>query len=250
MKMLKRLEDIAQKEAVNRTVVDVRIGLCYTAILLDNGSAGLAYTFSGEGHHGCCSFQGARPLAGKKAIDLISYATSPDLLERTVAIATANALINKTAEGLVEADSLEILDPGKEDIVGMVGCFVPLVAPLKTKAAELFIFEKNTGWEQKVYPEEKAYEILPTCSIAIITSTALINGTLDRLLEASKNCSKVMLLGPSTPLSKEMFKPFKVDLLSGVVITEAHSIIRIVSEGGGMRGFKGYIKKVNLQLLS
>jgi hypothetical protein len=31
----------------SRTVADVRIGLRYTAVLLDNGSCGLAYTFQG-----------------------------------------------------------------------------------------------------------------------------------------------------------------------------------------------------------
>ena len=78
------------------------------------------------------------------------------------------------------------------------------------------------------------------------TSTALINGTLGKLLEASKKCKKIALVGASTPLAKEVFSPFGVNLLSGVIVIDPRSMLQIVSENGGMRNFKGHIKKVNI----
>lgn len=244
--ILKLLKSQAQEKANNRTIKDVRIGLCYTAVLLDNGATGVAYTFHHDVPPGCGGFREEKPVVGRKADDIIQYITSTDLIERTVGIATANALINEEVKGLIEADTLEILGPEKEDIVGMVGFFGPLVPQLKTKVKELFIFEKVTERSKEVYPEIKAFDILPTCTIAIITSTTLINQTLEKLLEASRNCNKVALVGASTPLSHELFSPLGVNVLSGVIITNPQAILQVVSEGRGMRFFKGKIKKVNI----
>ena len=119
--MLDALKACAREKAPDRTLVDVRIGLYYTAVLLDDGAAGVAYTFRNEITSGSGSFHGARPLAGKKAIDVIPYITSDDLCERTVGIATANALINRERQGLIEGDILDVLSPDKDDTIGMVG---------------------------------------------------------------------------------------------------------------------------------
>ncbi|MBN2468058.1 MAG: hypothetical protein JXD19_07900, partial [Deltaproteobacteria bacterium] len=45
------------------------------------------------------------------------------------------------------------------------------------------------------------------------------------------------------------FRPFGVTLLSGIIVTDPPAILRTISEGGGMRMFKGHIKKVNLRLV-
>ncbi len=36
------------KKVENKKVADIRIGLCYTAVLLDDGQLGLAYTFRSQ----------------------------------------------------------------------------------------------------------------------------------------------------------------------------------------------------------
>ena len=108
-----------------------------------------------------------------------------------------------------------------------------------------FLFKEKTG---DLLPEKEAYRLLPQCQIAIITSTTLINHSVDRLLEAAKGCREVVLLGASTPLVREAFLNTPVTYLSGVVVREPDEILRIVSEGGGMRRFKNRIRKVNLTL--
>ena len=65
------------------------------------------------------------------------------------------------------------------------------------------------------------------------------------LMKASKGCKKVALVGASTPLAGEVFSPLGVYLLAGVVVQNPGAVLRTVSECGGMRNFKGYIKKVN-----
>ena len=48
------------------------------------------------------------------------------------------------------------------------------------------------------------------------------------------------------PFAPDIFNPLGVTLLSGILVTYPHAILRQVSEGGGMGSFKGFIRKVNL----
>lgn len=243
--VLALLQKHALSKAAGRQLLDVRIGLCYTAVLLDNGSAGLAYTFRRDIPEGCASFQDTGALAGITAAQALRYLASSDLLERTIGLATANALINQKAAGLIEGDVLGLLAPAAHDRVGMVGYFGPLVPALRATVRELFIFEREPGRAAGVYPAEKACELLPLCSLAIITSTTLINGTLAPLLAAAQGCRTIALVGPSTPLEPALFRPVGVTLLSGVIVIDPHALLQRVSEAGGMPSFKGCIQKVN-----
>ena len=248
--ILQQLREHAAGRAHDRTVADVRIGLCYTAVLLDDNSAGVAYTFKECLPPGCDVFQGKRPVAGKQASETLDYLLSPDLLERAVGLATANALINHSSSGLIEGDILDALACNADDRVGMVGYFPPLMPVLKPKVRELLVFETLLKDLPGVYAEDKAPALLPACTVAIITATTLINNTLPPLLQACGSCRAVAIVGATTPLAPEVFKPNGVTLLSGIVVTNSQGILRQVSEGGGMGSFKGFIKKVNLPLIT
>jgi uncharacterized protein (DUF4213/DUF364 family) len=246
--VLEELKMFAEKRNISETIKEVRIGLCYTAVRLENGKTGVAYTFREKIPPGCISRE--RPFAGEPASSVLELVTSADLLERTVGIATANALINGEQDGLVEGDALEILSPGGDDVVGMVGFFGPFVPVLESKVKKLRIFEKLpqkcSGVARGIYPEEKAYELLPSCTVAIITATSLINETFEPLAEAASRCRKIMLVGSSTPLAGKLFGGYGITVLSGILITAGQEILRIVSECGGTRHFRGNVKKVNL----
>jgi uncharacterized protein len=244
--ILNTLAEYAKAQADSSIVTDVRVGLSYTAVQLDNGSVGTAMTFRNEIHGGCLSRK--TPLAGQRAVDLIAYNDSSTILERTIALATINAVINYQKPKLETGDILNFLDLNKTDKVGMVGYFTPLVPTLQAKVDELFIFEKNHQKTDFLYADSEAYELLPLCSVAIITSTSLTNLSLESLLKATVKCRRVALVGASTPLAPEVFSPFGISFLSGVIITEPTKFLRIVSEGGGMKTFKGNIQKVNIIL--
>jgi uncharacterized protein (DUF4213/DUF364 family) len=240
------LRDYAAGSAKGRIVADVRIGLCYTAVLLDDDSAGVAYTFKECLPPGCDVFQGKRPVAGKRASEILGYLLSPDLLERAVGLATANALINHGTAELIGGDILDVLPCTSDDRVGMVGYFPPLMPMLKPRVQELLVFEALLKDSPGVYSEDRAPDLLPTCSVAIITATTLINNTLAPLLQACRACRAVAIVGASAPLAPEIFRPAGVTLLSGIVVTDPKGLLRQVSEGGGMGSFRGHIKKVNL----
>lgn len=229
-------------------VADVRIGLGYTAVKLADGRAGVAYTFRDEAQGGCAVFEGIRPLSGRAAVDLLALLPSRDAIEAGVGLACANALANRDAFGQLGGDVLEHLDVGADEEVAMVGHFGPLVEPLRARARSLTIFERVAAPTALLRPAAEAVEALPRCPIAIITATSIINHTIDGLLEAARACRQVALVGASTPLSAETFAASPVTLLSGVVVTAPAEILRVVSEGGGMRQFGPHVRKVTVRV--
>ncbi|MGD2125063.1 MAG: DUF364 domain-containing protein [Desulfobacteraceae bacterium] len=248
MTIAEKIKQHLMAKARGITVKDVRIGLGYTAVMLANRQTGVAFTFHESMTGGCSVFLGLHPLAGRDASELLLYLDSKDKIEMAVAMATANALANTMRERFLEGDSLDYLPIAPEDRVGMVGYFGPVIPRLREKTSSIMIFEQIKKKEGDIFPEKEAYKLLPQCQVAMITSTSIVNHTIDALLEVVHSCREVVLLGASTPLLAEPFDDTPVTFLSGVVITKPEEVLRIVSEAGGMRYFKHNVKKVNLSL--
>jgi uncharacterized protein (DUF4213/DUF364 family) len=229
-------------------VLDVRIGLGYTAVQLADGSTGVALTFHRDSGGGCTVFKGLRPLAGNSASELLALLPSDDPIEAAVGLACANALANRPGGEFLDGDVLDHLDLSPQDHVGMVGHFGPLVGPVRKRVRLLTVFEQIDEPVGTLRPAAEATRVLPECQVALITATTIINHTVDGLLQASSNCRTVAVLGASTPLLPGAFAGTPVSLISGVVVTDPEAVLRIVSEGGGMRFFKPHIRKVNLPL--
>ncbi len=244
-----RIREALQDEAARARAIDVRIGLGYTAVLTDSECAGVAYTPREDLNHGCSPLREAGSLVDRRLSDLLAYLESRQPIERAIGLAAANALVAaRPPTPVTGGDILQVLVLRPADRVGMVGCFEPLIAPLQAQVASLTIFERSGGWTVGVQPAERALELLPTCSVALITSTALITESLDALVEAAAGCREVALLGPSTPLLPEVFVDTPVTWLSGIRIESPAKVLRVVSEGGGTRNFSPYVRKLNLRV--
>lgn len=225
----------------SRVIADVRIGLGYTALLLDDGGCGLSGTVS-EGAQGCCTLLAqAGELIGKTALEVAEYAASSDPVSSSVGLATINAVLNRQGES--GPSPLELL-PIDNARVGMVGYFEPFIPELYRRSSTLYIFERRPLSEE-VLPDWSAERLLPTCDVAIITSLTLVNDTLDHLLELAQG--EVALVGPTTPLSR-VFASHGVSHLFATVVTDPQRIMTIISQAGGTQRFKGGAKKVYLHL--
>jgi len=176
-----------------RRIADVRIGLGYTAVLLDDESCGLSATTT-EGAHGCCTlFDEAGELVGRSAIDVGGFVRLPDPVASCVGMATINAVLNR--EGIPSPNPLQVLSID-DAVVGMVGYFEPFIPELRRRSKQLYVFERRP-LSDEVLPDWSAERLLPTCEVAIITSLALVNETLDHLLDLAQG--EVALIGPTTP---------------------------------------------------
>ena len=225
----------------DRVIADVRIGLGYTASLLDDGGCGLSGTVI-EGAQGCCTLLAqAGELIGKSALEVAEYAASSDPVASSVGLATINAVLNQQGES--GPSPLELL-PIDNARVGMVGYFEPFIPELRRRSSTLYIFERRPLSEE-VLPDWSAERLLPTCDVAIITSLTLVNDTLDHLLELAQG--EVALVGPTTPLSR-VFASHGVSHLFATVVTDPRKVMTIISQAGGTQRFKDAVRKVYLQL--
>jgi uncharacterized protein (DUF4213/DUF364 family) len=231
------------EKAQRRVIRDVRIGLGYTAVLLDDGACGLAYTFRDEAEEGCSVLQQAGTVVGRSGLAVAAWANALDAVTAGVGVATLNALI-EPPENALEADVRELIRVRADDVVGMVGYFGPLVPFLRDRAARLHIFERQPAREPDVHPAWTAPMLLPECDVVIITSASLVTRALDGLLEHAVRAHEIVLVGPSTAMLPEVFAKHRVTVLSGVQVVDSAGLLRVVSEGGGTREFGRTVRKL------
>lgn len=246
--MWRRLLDLLEHACSDAVASDVRIGLGYTSVQIEDGRTGVAYTFGKERMGSCSAFVGGRPLAGNTALDLMRHLGSENLLESSIGLAAANAIANVFPPECVEGDVLKAVELFPTDKAVMVGLFRPLAAQLKERVAAIEIFEERGGMSANIRPPSEAVSALRHCDVALITATSIINHTVDELLEAAINCREVILLGPSTPLVPEAFEGSPVSVLSGMTVHDPPGLLRVISEGGGTRLFRPFVTKCNVRL--
>lgn len=248
MNVRKRIQDVLKDQCGDVRVRDVRIGLGYTAVQLEDGRTGAAYTMGRNKVRGCTALAGNRPVAGRFAGELLRGLDSDSPIESSLGLAAANALANVTPPQAVEGDVLEAVEFFPSDRVAMVGFFSPLVGAIRERVSEIEIFEEDVELSDNLRPASEAVMRLPFCDVAVITSTTIINNTVDRLLMAAAQCRETILLGSSTPLVPRAFDGTPVTFLSGITVKDPEGILRVVSEGRGTRCFGPFVTKWNVRL--
>lgn len=248
MTIQRQLVDFLAPGAADNLVSDVRIGLGYTAVALASGHAGVAWTPKSESHS-CTHFSSAGSLTGRPASVLLSmlcHTQSP--LARAVGLATANALLAALPHPPAIPDEvIHSLALTPDDRVAMVGHFAPVVANITKSGCHLDVIELKPGHGDMLGPEA-GRSALGQCSVAIITATSLINGTLGGLLADLGSPRAAVILGPSTPLCPEAFQGTKITHLAGARVQDADAVLRVVSEGGGTMLMKPHLDFVNLPI--
>lgn len=245
--VLDALLEYVRQAAAQRAVADLCLGLGYSSVALDDGNAGVAYTLHGA-RPGCCSvLDDAGTIRGRNAWELLADAFSGHPLRATLGVATINALASPDKEAVLEGDLLKHLGVSSEDQVGMVGYFAPFM-PLKERVKGFYVLEEQELGEPDVYPAQEAENILPRCSVAVITSVTIVNGTFDALIGLTANAREVVLVGPSTPLFPEVFRPYGVTMLAGSRVRDVRRVFEVVSESGGTRHFGSAVRKLAIRV--
>lgn len=243
-------------------VVDVRVGVFYTAVRLETGHTGVAFTPRGLSDTVCCPRSAAEAppagrMRGQNAWQLAEFACSPVALRRAVGVATLNALSElawavRPPKGVrveVGLDALDAAGVQPEDRVALVGAFVPFIKALKGNVRGLWIVDKlpealkpdERAWWR---PPEAAGEVLSQADVVLITGSALVEGGLDALLAAARGARRVVLAGPTAPPWPPTFFAAGVDVLGGIRVLDGEALLQIVGEGGSGYFFTGAAEKV------
>jgi uncharacterized protein (DUF4213/DUF364 family) len=232
-------------------VGDVRVGLGYTGVKLSTGHVGVCHTLLDD--LSCCQrIDSAGTLFDSSALELAQLANSWKLGEAVVGIATINALsqiVFETNIGYYSftegTDFINQIEIKKNDTVAMVGYFKPFISTIKDRTDNLYIMERNpTVQGEDIFPDIACGEILPKADIVIITGTAIINGTIDHLLELSRNAREIGVVGPTTSMIPDPLFKRGVTVIGGIKVINAERLLQVISEGGGVPQFKDACRQI------
>jgi uncharacterized protein len=243
----RRLHEYMSERMTGIKVSEVRIGVGYAAVALDKDLTGLAAVIRENMEIHCGVVAKAGKLSGMPASELLMYLVNGrNAVERALGLATANAVLSAGAPQ-EESDTLALMDLSSGDHVAMIGFFRPLVQRIEKSGAKLTILEKNKALPNLVSFKSRG-DILKTCTVAIITATSILNNTLEIILNDLGNPRWVSIIGPSTPVCRDIFAGTAVTHLGGSVVLDRSKVLQIVSEGGGTPSLRPYLRFVNVVL--
>lgn len=239
--------DSLQDRAKEHEIVDIRVGLCLTAVKLDSGRCGLASTLVRELAHPLPHLK-PQMLYGK-SIKCLELSTSDNFLMAAIGMATVNALSEVDSDLLFEGNALQFFDVTSGDTVCMVGSFLPLIPELRKLSKELYVFERYPIDGLRGYrPDWAEPLLLPKCEVIVISGTSFTNKTIDRLLPLCANARTVAIIGPTTPMIPEVLKDHGITLLSGMEVVDSENLLQAVSLGANTQGIRKWVRKVNIRL--
>jgi len=229
------INDILSTLNLDINIKDVRQGPFQTAVLSRN--CGLAMTpHESEYRHNTTPVSDAGCLIGKRGLELAQMAQSSQFFEAAIGMATINSLLGVDMQSCADINGGDLLaDKGKDKKVALVGHF-PFVPRLRQMAKCLWVIERRP--QEADIAESEADSLIPQADVVGITGSAFINHTIDRLLALCDPKAYIVVLGATTPLSTILFD-YRVDAISGTIVTDPDMVLRYVGQGATYRQIKG-----------
>lgn len=235
------------------SVSDIRIGIYYTAVKLNSGHAGVAYSPTHEiPQSRCCPLSQSRMADAGKLLDLclfehIDLAHSGNLLESAVGVATINAVSSLLLEGprpgfrLLgnDVDTLNLITVGEQDTVSIVGAFPPVIKHMRQFTKNIYVIEKNpkAQVDAMLEPEEAAKRLLPRSDVAVFTGATIVNHSFESLISLCTSAREIVFLGPTCSMIPEPLFDHGVTIMGGLRVYDGDRVLTIVSEGGSGNHF-------------
>lgn len=253
-----RIWSILGNEIDSLTVDRAVIGLFFSGVKLSNGDAGVCFTPIKEIPEAVCcpSSLKAMPNSGNLAGMPVSYYLEdrPDsgALNKALKIAVLNALSatcwhRLPPNGYTFEQGIDPLDnaviPDEASVV-VVGALVPYIRKLIKRGKPFGILEKDPRTlkpaEMDYYiPPEKADERLAAADWLIVTSTTLINDTLEDILAKARPGAEIILVGPTASMLPEAFFRRGIKAIGGIAVTDADRLLSVLAEAGSGYHFYG-----------
>ena len=233
--MKTRLTEEILKGIQDAPADDVRVGLKYTAVKIGN-RIGLAHTMSDLKD----TPEKVGDLIGMKLTKLV-HSWNPT--EAAIGTAAVNAQLKPKDYKKINIFKHILRISKKYENIGVVGKF-PFLESLNYNKNNIYVFEQKPTYG--CLPATAAEYLLPKCDLVIISGTAFINKTLERLLEISNGYT--MVIGPSTPVSPVLFE-FGADVIAGVIANNDtnNNLLDIISQGGGTRDFQNVVLNIYME---
>jgi uncharacterized protein (DUF4213/DUF364 family) len=227
------------------TIADIRIGYYMMAVKLSDGSIGLASSEMGAPIH-CAKknrdYGEFTPLRiiGRTIGQLFDTGKLSSLIN-TLKVAVLNAVSNSInrEKGTIVMRGVELTDllrPGKEHKVVVVGAFHTYISKIVASGRPLRVLELNPD---AMLPEHMQYfspahefpRVLSDAGIVIITGLTIVNNTFDELLQACPADAQIAVIGPSSNLIADVLFAKNIEIIGNMLITKPDVLFDLVSQG-------------------
>lgn len=245
--MSKIIDTILKSLSSGWQIQEVYIGSVWTAAFVEDPRgklrAGLAANSYTQVIESQTDFKrGSNVFKDTEALSFARLAQSSNQVLTAVGIAVINALLTPNESSLADIDAADWLrEHGKNKNVVVVGRF-PFIEELLPVVATLSVLELRP--QAGEHQADEAPDIIPHADILAITGSSLVNHTLDNLLALANPATKVLLIGPTTPLTPILFD-FGVNLLSGIQVVDFAILKASIEDGSSFRRMAG-IRRVTL----
>jgi hypothetical protein len=243
LKVAKQVADAIHLPVVRKIHINAQTGVSrksskFGALVLEDGTVGLTYI---DLDHARQEFQ--------DIVDLESFTSAPVLelaqlygqqrdWQRVIGMAAINAisqyLFTNSKFPLVESTStVEMMDLGPGDDVGMVGYFPPLVQRIRDMKLPLTVVELDPQWLQ----QDDKFEVtgdpsrLSRCNKILCTGTMLINQTLDPLLQIAVNAEQIAQVGPTVGCLPDPLFSAGITVVGGRQIVDCERFLELWKAG-------------------
>lgn len=253
--ILERVYELALPRIIGKKIKEVRIGLQLLAVELDNGAIGVSYVLRKEIDHACEALPQKENLIGTPAKEIAGWAMHG---KNVLTIAMGLAVLNSVTlfdelehhNNSFGADAIFAAEIRPTDTIGIVGHIGPIISRLEDKVKQLIIFERGENLIGQVFPECAQPKLLPQCEVIFISSTSLINGTLENLLRYCTKARDIVLVGTGTPLYPEAFYGSGITKLAGTRWCHTHrdAVLTGISQCAGMQDIIKYGQKITVRV--
>ena len=210
----------------------------FMALALESGAGGLSYVLIPES---CAeSYRSLQPreFIGVQPEVFAAKFGGSDPLENMIGLAAINAICQHAMRldkiPLDQnSDSLGLMKLQDGDRIGMVGLFPPLLKYMKKADVELVVIEKNPKLIDKVPGVRVTLDEreLNHCNKVLCTSTTVLNGSLDHILDQCRQAEHITVLGPSTGFYPDPLFARGVDVVGSRFVIDAPLLLSRIELG-------------------
>lgn len=226
----------AGQMCTDRQVIRFIRGMRYSMAVLDDGRAGLAFSFPDRVDRKEKLYSVLRdlPVPASVFLELSNTRCTGD---RCAAVAVANALLGTEGEESLRMPSLE--DARK---VLMVGYIEPLYRSLHERGINPYVMDDHY---EKSIPLDLGRKLCSSADILVLSASSVVNGSWEELISLAR---KTWIVGPTSPLFPLLYEDTSVEYVMGRSIIDVQALATILERGGGTRDMAACTVKLCLAM--
>ncbi len=215
----------------------------FGALVLEDDTVGLTYTALDGARAALQEAARTAPLIGRSPLEAARLYARTAAWQRALGMAAVNAIAQHLFrragyEPPTAKATFDHLALSRDDHLGMVGFFPPLVAQARERGITLTVIELDPQWLGQAEGIEVTLDParLAGCNKIVCTGTVLVNQTIDALADHFREAEQVLLVGPTLGCLPEPLFARGVTHVGGLSVIDGEGFLRKWRAGEKWRG--------------